>query len=139
MYIKKEKLKIVLKALKKGNPIYRACQMAGMDVITLWRWRKAIPKLDERIKQFYDSRIALVEDALYKAALEGNITAQIFFLKNRSPDRWRDNDFSFAPATHYHLTKMNDDDKIKEAAKRGLRLPDEIARRLNAGSSTKSA
>ena len=31
-----------------------------------------------------------VENALLSAALEGNTTAQIFWLKNRRPDKWRD-------------------------------------------------
>lgn len=31
-----------------------------------------------------------VENALYKAALDGNTTAIIFWLKNRKPKKWRD-------------------------------------------------
>ncbi len=31
-----------------------------------------------------------MEDALYAAALEGNITAIIFWLKNRQRGKWRD-------------------------------------------------
>ena len=31
-----------------------------------------------------------VENALLKSALEGNTTAQIFWLKNRKPKEWRD-------------------------------------------------
>ena len=27
---------------------------------------------------------------MYKSALEGNVTAMIFWLKNRRPDKWRD-------------------------------------------------
>ena len=32
----------------------------------------------------------MVENALFKNAIEGNVTAQIFWLKNRKPDKWRD-------------------------------------------------
>ena len=32
----------------------------------------------------------MVENALFKNAIEGNTTAQIFWLKNRRPDKWRD-------------------------------------------------
>ncbi len=32
----------------------------------------------------------VVEDALYSKALDGNVAAQIFWLKNRAPDTWRD-------------------------------------------------
>ena len=31
-----------------------------------------------------------MENALYKNAIDGNITAQIFWLKNRKPDKWRE-------------------------------------------------
>ena len=31
-----------------------------------------------------------VENALLSSALDGNTTAQIFWLKNRRPDKWRD-------------------------------------------------
>ena len=34
--------------------------------------------------------ISEVEDALFSNALNGNKTAQIFFLKNRAPERWKD-------------------------------------------------
>ena len=33
---------------------------------------------------------ARVEESLYRNALAGNTTAQIFWSKNRRPDRWRD-------------------------------------------------
>ena len=35
------------------------------------------------------SRIKVVEDALFNNAVNGNTTAQIFFLCNRDPDRWQ--------------------------------------------------
>ena len=85
-----KRLKAVIKSLQRGASINAACEGAGIDVVSLWRWRKADSKLDELIKTTYDSRIQIVEDALYKGALEGNVTSQIFFLKNRSIDRWRD-------------------------------------------------
>ena len=31
-----------------------------------------------------------VENALYKAAINGNVTAMIFWLKNRKPHGWKD-------------------------------------------------
>lgn len=32
----------------------------------------------------------IIENALFKAAKEGNVTAMIFWLKNRKPHQWRD-------------------------------------------------
>lgn len=83
-------IKAILKSLKAGASVNAACQAAKVSVPTLWAWRKANKRLDVLVKTIYDSRIAIVEDALYKLALEGNPTAQIFFLKNRAVDRWRD-------------------------------------------------
>ena len=31
-----------------------------------------------------------MESALYESAIKGNLGAQVFFLKNRASDRWRD-------------------------------------------------
>jgi hypothetical protein len=31
-----------------------------------------------------------VESALFQNAMSGNVTAQIFWLKNRKPERWND-------------------------------------------------
>lgn len=41
-------------------------------------------------KQAIDTRDAKVESALLAAAEAGNVTAQIFWLKNRQPGKWRD-------------------------------------------------
>ena len=83
-------IKAILKSLKSGASVNSACQSAGVSVVTFWTWRKKDKRLDTLAKSIYDSRITIVEDALYKSALEGNTTAQIFFLKNRGTDRWRD-------------------------------------------------
>jgi hypothetical protein len=83
-------MKAVLKSLKAGSSINAACQAAKITTPTLWEWRKRQPRLDMLVKCIYESRVQIVEDALYKGALDGNVTSQIFFLKNRQPNRWRD-------------------------------------------------
>ena len=88
--IKKEKIKTVLESLSKGTSFVKACKAADINQATFWRWRRQSKKLNQQVLQVLDSRTQTVEDALYKAAVEGNVTAQIFWLKNRAPDRWRD-------------------------------------------------
>lgn len=83
-------IRVILKSIKKGSSINAACKAASLDVSTFWHWRRKDGRLDELVKSIYESRVAIVEDALYKSALDGNVTAQIFFLKNRAMDRWRD-------------------------------------------------
>ena len=47
---------------------------------------------------------ARVEESLYRNALAGNTTAQIFWLKNRRPDRWRDVQNVDAAIGHYIIS-----------------------------------
>ena len=65
---------------------------SNMDIVvsTLWEWRKKSPKISNALKIGKDEADIQVENALYKAALEGNTTAMIFWLKNRRPKEWRD-------------------------------------------------
>ena len=43
-------------------------------------------------------------DSLYKRALAGDVTACIFYLKNRRPDRWRDVQNITADVGHYIIS-----------------------------------
>lgn len=65
---------------------------SNMDIVvsTLWEWRKKSPKISNALKVGKDEADIQVENALYKAALEGNTTAMIFWLKNRRSKEWRD-------------------------------------------------
>ena len=57
---------------------------------TLYDWRQKSPAIANALKRGNSIADERVENALYKAACEGNITAQIFWLKNRRPYDWRD-------------------------------------------------
>ena len=62
----------------------------GIDTSTLWDWRKANTTISNAIKKGREVVDYEVENALLKSALEGNTTAQIFWLKNRKRQQWRD-------------------------------------------------
>lgn len=85
--IKKEEY---LKALRGGNTRGDAANMAGVSRWTVRQHRDKDPKFDEACESAEADAVETVEDALYEAASYGNVTAQIFFLKNRAPDRWKD-------------------------------------------------
>ena len=51
---------------------------------------KEHPELSEHLKKGKEVVDYEVENALLKNALSGNITAQIFWLKNRKPKQWKD-------------------------------------------------
>lgn len=62
----------------------------GVSRQTLYNWRKKYGEIDEALRMGKDVADRQVENALFKAAIEGNVTAIIFWLKNRKPDKWRD-------------------------------------------------
>lgn len=65
-------------------------QNIGIRRETLYDWKKKYDNFSNALKQGKEVVDIQVENALLKAALEGNITAQIFWLKNRKPKEWRD-------------------------------------------------
>lgn len=62
----------------------------GIDVTTLREWRKKEPTISTTLKKGKEVVDFEVENALLKSALEGNVTAQIFWLKNRKKEQWRE-------------------------------------------------
>ena len=62
----------------------------GISHATLYEWKKHFPELSDTLKKSKDVVDRMVENALFKNAIEGNTTAQIFWLKNRKPDKWRE-------------------------------------------------
>lgn len=62
----------------------------GITAATLYEWKNRFPEISETLKKGKEVVDYQVENALLAAALEGNTTAQIFWLKNRRPDKWRE-------------------------------------------------
>lgn len=62
----------------------------GINKATLYDWKKKYPDISDALKAGKEVVDIQVENALLKNALSGNITAQIFWLKNRRPDKWRE-------------------------------------------------
>jgi len=88
--LKKKRIESVLDSLAKGSSFLKACKAADIDQATFWRWRQKDKELDQQVIQVLDSRTQTVEDALYAGATKGNVVAQIFWLKNRAGNRWKD-------------------------------------------------
>lgn len=62
----------------------------GISRETLNQWKKQFSDISDTLKRGKEVVDYMVENALFKNAIEGNVTAQIFWLKNRKPDKWRD-------------------------------------------------
>lgn len=62
----------------------------GISATTLYNWKNRHVEILEALKKGKEVVDYQVENALLKKALVGDTTAQIFWLKNRRPDKWRD-------------------------------------------------
>lgn len=62
----------------------------GIGYSTLQTWKSKYQDIQDTLKKGKEVIDFQVENALLSSALEGNTTAQIFWLKNRRPDKWRD-------------------------------------------------
>lgn len=62
----------------------------GISAKTLYNWKEKHLQILHAIKRSKDVADRQVENALFENAINGNTTAQIFWLKNRKPDKWRD-------------------------------------------------
>lgn len=61
----------------------------GISRSTLNNWKNKYSDISDTLKKGKDVVDRQVENALLKEALDGNITAIIYWLNNRKPDKWR--------------------------------------------------
>lgn len=86
----------ILENLRRGLPEYAAAEQGGASYPTYFNWKKSDPGFAERIKAAKLARIPLIEDALYKIALKGSVTACLAILEKEDKD-WRDRAKDLAP------------------------------------------
>jgi hypothetical protein len=112
--LKKEQF---VQLLKMGNTLSGAAEGIGVDRDTVLDERRRDKRFDAKVKDArYNYQVYLVEDALYTEAIKGNVTAQIFFLKNRAPDRWGDRvDFSGGMKVEHEISFAKDP-KLRQMA-----------------------
>jgi transposase-like protein len=77
----------------------------GITTSTLYEWKNKYPDFSEALKESKEVADFEVESALFKKAKMGDVTAQIFWLKNRKPKQWRDK-VSFVDETQ--LAKLDE-------------------------------
>ena len=87
----------------------------GVNVKTLYDWKNKESKIRNALKGGREVVDFQVENALLKNALEGNVTAQIFWLKNRKKNEWREK--IEIPANPNEISKVQELlNKIKDEA-----------------------
>lgn len=117
-----ETKKAFIELLGNGHTITFAAKQCGVSRTTIYFHRQADEEFDKAIRVALDSRCQVVEDALYRRAVDGHVTAMIFWLCNREAARWRNvNQVSINQETHVHNNRVS----IAELAR------EEMAKRNN--------
>lgn len=106
--LRKKAKEVYLLSLKNGETHKEATLATGYDNTTIWDWRQKDKQFALDILSALDSRIKVVEDALYATATgkegKAKVIAQIFWLKNRGKN-WKDKqDVTFIAPT---IVKIN--------------------------------
>lgn len=82
--------KAIIDSLLGGATLREAAGHAGIHKSTLCRWIGEDAEFREQVNEARTMADDPVEWALYDNAVCGDTTAEIFWLKNRRPARWRD-------------------------------------------------
>lgn len=83
-------LEVIEKLATRGLTEEQIAHAIGIHRDTLTNHKKRNSELSEAIKRGRAKGIAKVSNALFEAAISGNVTAMIFYLKNRAPNEWSD-------------------------------------------------
>lgn len=89
-WLEKDKLILLEGWAREGLTYEQIAKNMGIDVTTLREWRKKETTISATLKKGREVVDFEVENALLKNALNGNVTAQIFWLKNRKKNQWRE-------------------------------------------------
>lgn len=83
-------IKKVEKLASRGLTQEQICLALGISVQTMISRKKANLELMDAINRGKAQGLEKVTNALFESAMDGNVAAQIFYLKNRAPETWRD-------------------------------------------------
>ena len=101
---------LVLKAISEGKTRSAAMESLGLARQTLTMAMKRDPEFAVLVEAAEMPVHEAVESALLKSAMSGNVTAQIFYLCNRQPERW----------THVNQVKVDTKVDIHVGAEQAL-------------------
>lgn len=75
---------------KQGLSMQEIAHNIGISRRTLYNWQDQSEPIRKALEQSRELADIVVENALFTSAITGNVLAQIFWLKNRRPQYWRD-------------------------------------------------
>ena len=88
-WLTKEGLMLLEGWARDGLTDEQIANNCGITASTLYDWKKRFTEISDTLKRGKEVVDYEVENALLNKALSGDTTAQIFWLKNRRPARWR--------------------------------------------------
>lgn len=83
-----EKLILIEGWSRDGLSQQQIANNLGINVDTLIEYKKKYSDFSEALKKGREVVDFEIENALYKSAMEGNVTAQIYWLKCRKKEKW---------------------------------------------------
>lgn len=89
-WLEKDNLILLEGWAREGLTNEQIANNIGINAKTLYEWKNKESKISNVLKKGREVVDFEVENALLKNALEGNVTAQIFWLKNRKKNQWRE-------------------------------------------------
>jgi len=123
---------LVLQLLLRGASPAGACQQLGVSAFTFARTFRDDQHFRKRVEEVQQMLGQNVASALYRAALEGNVSAQTFWLKTKPPPGWQtDHPETDQPRTFDDFFDQLSDHELLELARAmGVDLSPEIERAL---------
>ena len=85
----KDKLVLVEGWARDGLTDEQIYNNLGISKDTFYKYKKKYPDFSDSLKKGKEVVDFEVENALLKSALNGNVTAQIYWLNNRKPKQWK--------------------------------------------------
>ncbi len=89
-WLEKDNLILLEGWAREGLTNEQIANNIGINVKTLYDWKNKQSKICNALKRNREIVDFEVENALLKNAINGNVTAQIFWLKNRKKNEWRE-------------------------------------------------
>ena len=114
----------LLELLSRGASPAGACKQLGLSIADFFHTTQRDREFRRRAETVHHLLGQNVSSALYKAAMEGNVTAQTFWLRHSPPPGWTGEN---AKMTTDDLDRLTDDELIELARAHGVDLPPEIA------------
>lgn len=110
----KDKLILVEGWAREGLTEEQIAHNLGIGYTTFKDYKKKYPSFLSALKKGKEVVDFEVENALFKNAMEGNVTAQIFWLKNRKPTKWREK-IEQQVENNQRIQIIDDTDEVEDA------------------------